>query len=85
MASKEDHIKWLWHRTELYRSNQDDRGEVVSDFDEVGKLGNGFISLDELEEIDLGDGNGKCPTYVSSKLQKVEMHDMLKEFSDCFA
>jgi hypothetical protein len=88
MASNEDSIKWLQRRTEQYRSYQSDRGEVVDDFDEVGKLGSGFVPLDDLEEVDLGDGITKRPTYVSTKLtleQKGMIHDILREFSDCFA
>jgi hypothetical protein len=30
-------------------------GEFVEDFDEVGKLGNGFESVDELEEMNISD------------------------------
>jgi hypothetical protein len=29
---------------------------VVEDLDELGKLGRGFSSMDNLEEIDIGDG-----------------------------
>jgi hypothetical protein len=60
----------------------------VSNFDEVGKLGSGFASLDELEEMGIGDGSVKQPTYVNTNLpseQKVKVCDMLWEFVDCFA
>jgi hypothetical protein len=30
-------------------------GEVVEDFDEVGKLGCGFSAVDKLDEIDIVD------------------------------
>lgn len=43
---------------------------------------------DALEEIDLGDGLTKRPTYISSKLNltlKERVIKMLKEFKDCFA
>ena len=33
-----------------------------------GKLGHGFMSVDELEEIDIGPGDRPRPTYVSAKL-----------------
>ena len=52
-----------------------------------GKLGHGFTSADELEEIDIGSGDGPRPTYVSAKLDpkyKRELIDLLKEFKDCF-
>ena len=53
-----------------------------------GKLGHGFMSADELEEIDIGSRDRPRPTYVSAKLDpeyKQELVDFLKEFRDCFA
>ena len=53
-----------------------------------GKLGHGFTSADELEEIDIGPGDKPRPMYVRSKLDpeyKQELIDLLKEFKDCFA
>ena len=53
-----------------------------------GKLGHGFTSADELEEIDIGPGDQPRPTYVSAKLDpkyKRELIDLLKDFRDCFA
>ena len=53
-----------------------------------GKLGHGFTSADELEEIDIGPGDRTRPTYVSAKLDpryKQKLIDLLKEFKDCFA
>jgi hypothetical protein len=53
-----------------------------------GKLGHGFTSTDELEEVDIGYGDRLRPTYVSAQLDpeyKRELIDMLKEFKDCFA
>jgi hypothetical protein len=32
-----------------------DMCEAIDDFDEVEKLGQGFLSTDPLEEIDIGD------------------------------
>ena len=52
-----------------------------------GKLGHGFTSVDELEEIDIGFGNRPRPMYISVKLDpeyKQELVDLLKEFKDCF-
>jgi hypothetical protein len=45
-----------------------DIGELVEDFDEVGKLGNGFTSIDELEKIDIGGKDSIRPTYVNAAL-----------------
>ena len=50
--------------------------------DTGGKLGHGFTSADELEEIDIGPGDRPKPTYVSTKLDpkyKPELIDLLKE------
>ena len=52
------------------------------------KLGHGFTSADELEEVDNGSRDRPRPTYVSAKLDpeyKQELIDFLKEFKDCFA
>ncbi|XP_057451900.1 uncharacterized protein LOC130743686 [Lotus japonicus] len=43
---------------------------------------------DPLEEVDLGDGSKKMPTYISSLIDpelKGRMIELLKEFRDCFA
>jgi hypothetical protein len=37
-------------------------GEVIEDFEEVEKLGQGFSSTDPLEEIDIADGITPRPT-----------------------
>jgi len=43
---------------------------------------------DPLEEVDLGDGSIKRPTYVSDKIDedfKVQIIELLKKYKDCFA
>ena len=53
-----------------------------------GKLGHGFTSVDELEEIDIGPRYRPRLTYVSAKLDleyKQELINLLKEFKDYFA
>ena len=53
-----------------------------------GKLGHGFTSADELEEVDIGSRDRPRPTYVSAKLDpeyKRELVDLLREFKDYFA
>ena len=55
---------------------------------EEDKLGYGFTSADELEEVDLGDGTKPRPTYVSAKLDsdfKQKLISLLREYKDCFA
>jgi hypothetical protein len=41
---------------------------VVEDLDELGKLGRGFSSMDDMEKIDIGDGVIPQPRYVSAHL-----------------
>jgi hypothetical protein len=41
---------------------------VVEDLDELGKLGQGFSSMDDLEKLDIGHGVIPRPTYVSGRL-----------------
>jgi hypothetical protein len=53
-----------------------------------GKLGYGFTSADELEEIDNGPGDKPRPTFISKKLDpslREPTIALLKEYSDCFA
>jgi hypothetical protein len=35
---------------------------------DFGKLGQGFASVDDLEEIDIVDGKVKWATYISARL-----------------
>jgi len=56
--------------------------------DDEGKMGKGFMSADELEAVDIGDGDKPRPTYVSAKLDpeyKQGLVSLLKEYKDCFA
>jgi hypothetical protein len=58
------------------------------DLTEDGKLGYGFTSADELEEIDIGPGDKPRPTFISKKLHpslREPMITLLKEYADCFA
>jgi hypothetical protein len=67
---------------------ENDTREVVEDFDEVGKLGQGFVAIDDLEEIDVGDGTMWRPTYVNANLsiaEKEEVRALLKQFVGYFA
>jgi hypothetical protein len=52
------------------------------------KLGYGFTSADELEEVDIGPGDKPRPTFISKKLSpylRELMIALLKEYADCFA
>jgi hypothetical protein len=55
---------------------------------DFGKLGQGFVSVDDLEEINIEDGMVKWPTYVSARLSgshKQQLGELLREFPGCFA
>jgi hypothetical protein len=72
---------------EEYRSSKDNIADVVEDLEDMGKLGRGFSTIDELEEVDIGDGITKRPTYIRvglSTKQKAEVCGILKEFTGCF-
>jgi hypothetical protein len=87
MLSKEESLKWLQRRTDEYHSNENDIGGLVEDFDDMGKLGSGFVSSDKLEEVDIGNGVVKQPTYLNVNLieaQKGKILELLREFTDYF-
>jgi hypothetical protein len=41
---------------------------IVEDLDEIGKLGYGFSSVDDLDKVDIGDRVIPRPTFVSARL-----------------
>ena len=53
-----------------------------------GKLGYGFTSADDLEEVDISPGDKPRPTFISKKLDpslREPMIALLMEYRDCFA
>jgi hypothetical protein len=42
--------------------------DTIEDFDAVEKLGQGFSSVDPLEEIDIGDVITPRPTFVNKNM-----------------
>jgi hypothetical protein len=58
----------LSNQTTEYSSYIDDAMGMVEDLDELGKLGQGFSSMDDLEIVDIGDGVVPRPTYISARL-----------------
>jgi hypothetical protein len=70
MATKD--LEWLSWRTVEYRSSIDGAMSVVEDLDELGKLGRGFSSMDDLEKVDIGDGVIPQPTCVSARQNTVQ-------------
>jgi hypothetical protein len=70
------------------RSSNSSVGDILEEFKDLDKLGQGFTSADPLEEIDIGDGKTPRPTFVNKTLEtdpREEMIGLLKEYSDCFA
>jgi hypothetical protein len=68
MMSVSNDLEWLSRRTVKYSSYTDDAMGVVEDLDELGNLGRGFSSMDDLEKVDIGDGVIPRPTNVSARL-----------------
>jgi hypothetical protein len=68
MMSVSKELEWLSRQTAEYRSYTDDAMGVVEDLDELGKIGRGFSSMDDIEKLDIGDGVVLRPTYVSLRL-----------------
>jgi hypothetical protein len=60
-----DKADGLNDRPKLFRSCS---STICSDLADDGKLGYGFTSADELEEVDIGPGDKSWPTFVSKKL-----------------
>jgi hypothetical protein len=88
MAAATKDVEWLSRSTAEYRSSKDDAMGMVEDLDELGKLGQDFSSMDDLEKVDIGDGVVPRPTYVSARLntsQKWEIIELLKAYMCCFA
>jgi hypothetical protein len=72
----------------IQRPSDSSVGDMIEEFRDLDKLGQGFISADPLEEIDIGDGNTPRPTFVNKTLEidpRNEMIGLLKEYPDCFA
>jgi hypothetical protein len=61
-------LEWLSRWIAEYHSYTDDTMGMVLYLDELGKLGRGFSSMDDLEKVDIGDGVVPRPTYVSARL-----------------
>jgi hypothetical protein len=72
-------------RTKLFLSHY---LSICSDLADDRKLGYGFTSADELEEIEIGPGDKPQPTFISKKLDpslRESMIASLKDHSNCFA
>jgi hypothetical protein len=61
--------------------------EAIEDFDEVEKLGQGFLSAGPLEEIDIGDGITPRLTFVNKNMSlehKDAIIKLLRDYVDYF-
>jgi hypothetical protein len=70
MAMINKDLEWLSKRIEEYHLSKDVAMGVVNYLDEIGKLGRGFSSMDDLNKVDIGDGVVPRPTYVSARLNR---------------
>jgi hypothetical protein len=87
MMSVSKDLEWLSRRTVEYHSYTDNAMGVVV-LDELGKLHQGFSSMDDLEKVDIGVGVFPRPTYVSARLstsQKQEIIELMKAYTCCFS
>jgi hypothetical protein len=60
----------------------------IIDLTDDGKLGYGFTSADELEEVDIGPRDKPQHPFISKKLSpylRESMIALLKDYADCFA
>jgi hypothetical protein len=86
--STQKKVKWLRLRTEQYRSITNEMCEAIDDFNEVEKLGQGFLSADPLEEIDIGDGFTPMLTFENKNMSlehKDAIIKLLRNYIDYFA
>jgi hypothetical protein len=62
--------------------------EAIEETEDLDKLGLGFMSVDPLEEIDIGGGVTSRPTFVNKNLSvdyKNNLAEFLRDYVDCFA
>jgi hypothetical protein len=79
--SMQKNVEWLQHRTDQYRSTTNDMCEAIENFDEVEKFGQGFSSVDPLEEIYIGDGITPRPTFVNKNVSLKHKDAIIKLLS----
>jgi hypothetical protein len=56
--------------------------EAIEDFDEVEKIGQGFLSADPLEEIDIRDGITPRLTFVNKNISLEHNDAIIKLLRD---
>jgi hypothetical protein len=50
------------------RASNSSEVSTIEEFRDLDKLGQGFTSIDPLEEIDIGDGKTPWPTFLAYSL-----------------
>jgi hypothetical protein len=70
MMTKEMELECLSHQTEEYHLGKNDIRELVEDMEDESKLGQGFSSMDRLEEVDIGTGVIPRPTFINANLSE---------------
>jgi hypothetical protein len=88
MMTVNEDLEWFSRPTVEYHSYIVDAMGMVEDLDELGMLGRGFSSMDDLKKVDIGDGVIPRPTYASARLstsQKQELNALLKAYTCCFS
>ena len=71
-ASDQSNADWQQQRIDqYYRDKANDMCEAIEDLDDLDKLGQGFMSADPLEKVDIGDGSIPRPTFVNANLSDI--------------
>jgi hypothetical protein len=79
--------EWLYQRIDNYRALKTDTCEAIEDLDDLSKLGQGFMSADPLEEVDIGDGTIPRSTLENKNPDPIfmlELIKILKKYVDCY-
>ena len=63
--------EWLQQRIEHYRARTNDMCGTIKESEDMDKLGQGFMSADPLEKVDIGDGSIPRPTFVNANLSDI--------------
>jgi hypothetical protein len=82
MSTTARELEWLHHRTKSYRPGKDGASGVIKDLENEGKLGQGFSSVDKLDEVDMGDGSTHRPMYISANLPKDQKEQVWVDMGD---
>jgi hypothetical protein len=73
---------------EHYRANKNDMCEAIEETEDLDELGPGFMLVNHLEEVNIGDGVTPRPTFVKKNLgadYNNNLVELWREYVDCFA